>query len=214
MEALDIIKATGVAAVIRGATADNIVPVAHALRKGGVKLMEITVESPGALAAIEKVSSCVDDVLVGAGTVLDKETARAVILCGAKFIFSPTMSTETILMAKRYGVVSIPGAFTATEILNAYEHGADFVKVFPANIGGPGYIKSIHGPLPHIPLMVTGGVDESNAGDFVRAGAIGIGVGSSLVNMKKELNESYLKEITTSAAQYIRIVREAKGLMD
>ncbi|MGF7049616.1 2-dehydro-3-deoxyphosphogluconate aldolase/(4S)-4-hydroxy-2-oxoglutarate aldolase [Paenibacillus sp. DS2015] len=212
METLEVIKTTGVVAVIRGATAENIVPAARALSNGGVKLLEITVESPGALAAIEKVASCVSDVIVGAGTVLDKETARMVILSGAKFVFSPTMSPEVITMAKRYGVVSVPGAFTPTEILNAYEYGADLIKVFPINVAGPRYIKDLHGPLPHIPLMVTGGIEASNAGEYIRAGAVGVGVGSSLVNMKNKMSESYLQEITSNANRLISIVKEAKGL--
>lgn len=207
---IEIIKQTGVAAVIRGATVDNIVLIGKALSKGGVKVLEITVETPGACAAIEKASLEFDDVLVGAGTVLDPETARTAIMSGAKFIFSPTINSKTIEMAKRYGVVSIPGALTPTEILSAYEHGADLVKVFPANVFGPSYIKDIHGPLPQIPLITTGGISVANVGEYIKAGASGVGVGSSLVNTKKDLTEQYLSEITGTASAFIKAVQDAR----
>lgn len=207
---IEIIKQTGVAAVIRGATVDNIALIGEALSKGGVKVLEITVETPGACAAIEKASLELNDVLVGAGTVLDPETARTAIMSGAKFIFSPTINSKTIEMAKRYGVVSIPGALTPTEILSAYENGADLVKVFPANVFGPSYIKDIHGPLPQIPLITTGGISVANVGEYIKAGASGVGVGSSLVNTKKELTEQYLSEITETASAFIKAVQDAR----
>ena len=135
MNLSDQIKENGIVAVIRGATPENILSIANALKNGGVKTLEITVETPKVLTLIEQVSEELEgDVIVGAGTVLDSETARAAIMAGAKFIFSPTVEVETIKMAKRYGVVSIPGALTPTEILTAYENGADLIKVFPANV--------------------------------------------------------------------------------
>lgn len=210
MSGIDIIKETGVAAVIRGATTDNIIAIAEALKAGGVKVLEITVETPGACAAIEKASRELDDVLVGAGTVLDPETARTAIMSGAKFIFSPTTNPKTIEMTKRYGVVSIPGALTPTEILTAYENGADLIKVFPANVFGPSYIKDIHGPLPQVPLITTGGISVENVRDYIKAGATGVGVGSSLVNTKKELSSAYLSEITATASKFIKAVKEAR----
>ncbi|WP_078434918.1 bifunctional 4-hydroxy-2-oxoglutarate aldolase/2-dehydro-3-deoxy-phosphogluconate aldolase [Metabacillus halosaccharovorans] len=211
MSHIEIIKETGVAAVIRGATTDNIIAIAEALKAGGVKVLEITVETPGACAAIEKASLELDDVLVGAGTVLDAETARVAIMSGAKFIFSPTTNSKTIEMAKRYGVVSIPGALTPTEILTAYENGADLIKVFPANVFGPSYIKDIHGPLPQVPLITTGGISVDNVGEYIKGGAAGVGVGSSLVNTKKELTSAYLSEITATASKFIKAVKEARG---
>ncbi|MDQ0229254.1 bifunctional 4-hydroxy-2-oxoglutarate aldolase/2-dehydro-3-deoxy-phosphogluconate aldolase [Metabacillus malikii] len=211
MSHIEIIKETGVAAVIRGATKENIVPIAEALSAGGVKVLEITVETPGACGAIETASQQFDDVLVGAGTVLDAETARTAIMAGAKFIFSPTTNPKTIQMAKRYGVVSIPGALTPTEILTAYECGADMIKVFPANVFGPSYIKDVHGPLPQIPIISTGGISVENAGDYIKAGAVGVGVGSSLVNTKKELTAAYLEDITKTAAQFINAVKDARS---
>ncbi|HLO12923.1 MAG TPA: bifunctional 4-hydroxy-2-oxoglutarate aldolase/2-dehydro-3-deoxy-phosphogluconate aldolase [Pseudoneobacillus sp.] len=211
MTLLNQIKENGIVAVIRGANAKNILSVARALHDGGIKTLEITVETPKVLSLIEQVSyELGEDSIVGAGTVLDPETARAAIMAGAKFIFSPTVNTETIKIAKRYGVVSIPGALTPTEILTAYEHGADLIKVFPANVFGPKYLKDIHGPLPHIPLMPTGGVDLSNVGDYIRAGAVAVGLGNSLVNMKNEINEEYLKNITDVAKQFVDEVKKAR----
>lgn len=210
MSHIDLIKETGVAAVIRGATTDNIIAIAEALKEGGVKVLEITVETPGACAAIEKASLELDDVLVGAGTVLDPETARTAMMSGAKFIFSPTTNPKTIEITKRYGAVSIPGALTPTEILTAYENGADLIKVFPANVFGPSYIKDIHGPLPQVPLITTGGISVHNVGDYIKAGAVGVGVGSSLVNTKKELTSAYLSEITATASTFIKAVKDAR----
>ncbi len=210
MKAIEVIKQTGVAAVIRGATKENIIPIASALKEGGVKVLEITVETPGACQAIEKVATEFSDVLVGAGTVLDPETARIALMSGSKFIFSPTLNRETIEMTKRYGAVSIPGALTPTEILNAYSYGADFIKVFPANVFGPSYIKDIHGPLPQIPIIVTGGIGLGNVKDFIKAGAIGVGVGSSLVSTKKEMTEAYYREVVESAKGYTTAIAEAR----
>lgn len=206
------IKSRAVVAVIRGATPESIISIGNALKDGGVTALEITMETPGAVSVIEAAASYFGkDVLVGAGTVLDSETARAAILAGARFIFSPTVKKETITMAKRYGVISVPGAFTPTEILTAYEYGADLIKVFPAGTVGPDYLKNIAGPLPHIPLMPTGGVDVHNAGEYIKAGAVAVGVGSTLVNTKRSLTEDYLLSIKEKAAQFISEVSKARG---
>ncbi|NEX79665.1 bifunctional 4-hydroxy-2-oxoglutarate aldolase/2-dehydro-3-deoxy-phosphogluconate aldolase [Bacillus thermocopriae] len=200
-----------VVAVIRGATMETIIPVAQALKNGGITAIEITMETPKALSIIERVADVFgDEMFVGAGTVLDPETARAAILSGAKFVFSPTVRKETIEMTKRYGIISVPGAFTATEILTAYEYGADVVKVFPAGSVGPGYFKNLAGPLPHIPLMPTGGINTENAKDYIRAGAVAVGVGSSLVDPTKELTELYLRSITEKAQQLMMEVQFAQ----
>ncbi|NHC38360.1 bifunctional 4-hydroxy-2-oxoglutarate aldolase/2-dehydro-3-deoxy-phosphogluconate aldolase [Bacillus sp. MM2020_1] len=205
------IKKRAVVAVIRGASVETIIPMAHALKEGGVTALEITMETPKALAIIEKAADVFgDEIFVGAGTVLDAETARAAILSGAKFVFSPTVRKETIEMTKRYGVISVPGAFTATEILTAYEYGADVIKVFPAGSVGPGYFKNLAGPLPHIPLMPTGGIDMENAKDYIRAGAVAVGVGSSLVNPKKALTDDYLRLITENARKLMEEVQSAR----
>lgn len=205
MNVIDFMRKHPIVAVIRGAAPDNIVPIASALSEGGVKVLEITAETPKVMELIEKVSDELgDEVLVGAGTVLDPETARAAILAGSKFIVSPSLNVETIKMTKRYGVVSIPGALTPTEILTAFENGADMIKVFPVNTFGPSYIKNIHGPFPHIPLMVTGGIDTSNVNDYLNGGAIAVGVGSNLVNPKKLQHEEDFLALTIRAIEYTK----------
>jgi 2-dehydro-3-deoxyphosphogluconate aldolase/(4S)-4-hydroxy-2-oxoglutarate aldolase len=210
MNLLEQITESGIVAVIRGSKPENIVEIGKALREGGVKALEITVETPRAMSIIEKVAIELEneDVIVGAGTVLDPETARAAILSGARFVFSPTVNAETIKLSKRYGVLSIPGAFTPTEILTAYENGADLIKVFPANTVGPSYIKNIKGPLPHIPLMVTGGIDLANAADYIKAGAVGLGVGGTLV--PATINEEALQSITDKAKKFVETVKLAR----
>lgn len=203
MNTIQSIYENKLVAVIRGAKGDDVVQIAKALKSGGVNILEITAETPGVLSLIEQVSSELgDEVTVGAGTVLDPETARAAIMAGAKFIFSPTVNLETIRMTKRYGAVSIPGAMTPTEILTAYENGADIIKVFPANIMGPRYLKDVHGPLPHIPLMPTGGVNLDNIHEYFQNGAVAAGLGSALVDTKKQVNESTLKELTEKASKF------------
>lgn len=212
LELINQIKDNGIVAVIRGAKPENIVSIAKALKEGGVKTLEITVETPKVLKLIEEVSTELgDEVIVGAGTVLDPETARAAIMAGAKFIFSPTVNVDTIKLTKRYGVISIPGALTPTEILTAYENGADIIKVFPANAFGPSYLKDIHGPLPQIPLMPTGGINLNNAQDYILAGAVALGVGSSLVNTKKEMNQTTLLELKDKAFQFVQLVKQARS---
>ncbi|UAL50633.1 bifunctional 4-hydroxy-2-oxoglutarate aldolase/2-dehydro-3-deoxy-phosphogluconate aldolase [Bacillus sp. CMF21] len=205
------IRNRGVVAVIRGATPESIISIGNALKDGGVTALEITMETPRAASVIEAAAAYFGaEVLVGAGTVLDPETARVAILSGAKFIFSPTVRKETITMAKRYGVISVPGAFTPTEILTAYEYGADLIKVFPADAFGPSYLKNIAGPLPHIPLMPTGGVDLHNTADYMKAGAVAVGVGSTLVNTKKPLTEEALFNMKEKAADFINEVKKAR----
>ncbi|MGG5252726.1 bifunctional 4-hydroxy-2-oxoglutarate aldolase/2-dehydro-3-deoxy-phosphogluconate aldolase [Neobacillus sp. SM06] len=209
---MEEIKTRSVVAVIRGATLESIIPIANALKEGGVTALEITMETPKALAIIEKTADVFgDELFVGVGTVLDPETARAAIMAGAKFIFSPTVNLETIQMTKRYGVLCVPGAFTPTEILNAYEHGADVIKVFPAGSVGPGYFKNISGPLPHIPLMPTGGINFQNAKEYIQAGAVAIGVGKSLVNPTRSITEDYLFEVTKNAKKLMEEIQSARG---
>lgn len=205
------IRERAVVAVIRGATLETILPIAGALKAGGVTALEITMETPNVLRLIEKVANEYNDqVLVGAGTVLDPETARAAILSGAKFIFSPTVNKKTVELTKRYGVISVPGAFTPTEILSAFEYGADLIKVFPANVVGPAYFKSLAGPLPQIPLMPTGGIDLDNAGQYIKAGAVAVGVGSTLVKAKPALTEEDLATLTFKASRFMDEVKKAR----
>lgn len=207
MNRLEELRNSKIVAVIRGARPDQILPIAHALQAGGVRAFEITVETPKVCALIEKVKEEFgNEVIVGAGTVLDPETARSVIMSGAEFIFSPTVNIETIKMAKRYGVLSIPGAFTPTEILTAYEHGGDIIKVFPADVLGVPYFKSLQGPLPHIPLMPTGGINAENILDYIRAGAVAAGVGGSLVNVKKLNSKKDYADLTEKAKQFSELL--------
>lgn len=207
MKTLQSIYDHKLVAVIRGAEGEEIVNIAEALYEGGVKILEITAETPGFLDMISRISKKFHgEVVVGAGTVLDAETARSAIMAGAEFIFSPTVNRETIQMANRYGAVSIPGAMTPTEILTAYEAGADIIKVFPANILGPKYLKDVHGPLPHIPLMPTGGIDVDNIGEYFQHGAVAAGIGSSLVDTKQTLDEKALHQITEKAAQFVKAI--------
>lgn len=196
-----------VVAIVRGANPKSLLRIAQALHAGGVRTMEITLNSPGALASIEEIAGAMQgQLLVGAGTVLDPETARAALLAGAQYIISPTLNVDTIRMTKRYGAVSIPGAFTATEILAAYEAGGDIIKVFPAGGVGASYFKDIAGPLPFIPLMPTGGVSLDNIKDFQKAGAVAFGLGSSLVDTKQEVTDDYLAQLTSKARQFVQAV--------
>lgn len=207
MNTMSSILDNKIIAIIRGANSKDVLNMAKALHEGGVNILEITMNSPNALSAIEEITVELGDrVVVGAGTVLDSETARAAILAGAKFILSPTVDIETIQMAKRYGAVSIPGAFTPTEILSAYENGGDIIKVFPATLG-PSFIKDIRGPLPQIPLLPTGGIDLNNIQEFMKAGAIGCGIGSALVDTQLEITDEYFVQLTEKARQFASAVQ-------
>lgn len=209
MSVLEQIKRNVVIAVIREANLHNITPIAKALHSGGIKVLEITAETPKVTSLIEKVNDELgNELIIGAGTVLDPETAREVIMAGANFIVSPTTNLETIRMTKKYGIPSIPGALTPTEILAAYEQGADMIKVFPANAFGPGYIKSIHGPFPYIPIMVTGGINLNNMHDYIRERGVAVGIGSNLVDPKKLNSEEDYLNLSNQAALYMEKVKE------
>lgn len=208
---IEKITSSGIVAVIRGASAERIIPLAYALKEGGVTNLEITMENPAAVEVIKELKNEFDDsMFIGAGTVLDEETARIATMAGASFIFSPTVNERTIKTAKRYGVISVPGAFTPTEILTAYECGADMIKVFPASVVGPAYFKNIAGPLPHIPLMPTGGVTAENAGAYIKAGAAAIGAGSTLVDGKQLPTPEYLLQVTREAKRFTHEIQEAR----
>ncbi|MEB7731001.1 bifunctional 4-hydroxy-2-oxoglutarate aldolase/2-dehydro-3-deoxy-phosphogluconate aldolase [Mammaliicoccus sciuri] len=196
MDTLQTIQETKLIAILRNAKPNDILPIVETLYKAGIRAIEVTMNSPKALESIELISNEMKGkVVVGAGTVLDAESARLAILSGATFILSPTVDKETIRMSKKYGAVSIPGAMTPTEILEAYEYGGDIIKVFPTTSLGPEYIKDLQGPLPHIPLLPTGGVSIDNVTDFIKAGAVGVGLGSALVNTKVETNKAYFEEL-------------------
>ena len=197
--------------VVRAKSAEEAMRIVEAVKEGGINTMEITMTVPGAIEVMEKVAKKFgDDVLLGAGTVLDNETARMSILAGAKFIVGPCLNVELIKICRRYSKVVIPGAMTPTEILKAWEMGADIVKVFPAgNLGGPSYIKAVKAPLPQVLLNPTGGVNLGNAGDFIKAGASVISVGSALVD-KKAIEEKRFEVITEKAKKFIEESLEEK----
>jgi 2-dehydro-3-deoxyphosphogluconate aldolase / (4S)-4-hydroxy-2-oxoglutarate aldolase len=201
----------GVIAVIRHANKDNIVPVVKALVAGGIIGIEITVENDGGFEAISACRDAFDDIALGAGTVLTIESAKRAIESGATFIFSPILSEEVVKYSKEQGVLSIPGCYSPTEIFHAIQWGADMVKIFPAANLGPSYIKNIRAPLPSIPMVVTGGIDIHNLGDFIRASADAVGIGSQLVDMKKVSVEGYLDLITENARKFTAAVKEARG---
>ncbi len=201
---------SGIVAVVRSPDSGQLVDVARALVSGGVGVMEITFTVPNALEVIRQVRQALgDQVLLGAGTVLDAETARAALLAGAEFIVAPTLNLEVIRLCHRYDKLVMPGAFTPTEILTAWEAGADIVKVFPADVGGPAYLKAIRGPLPQVRLMPTGGVDLQTAAAFLKAGACCLGVGGQLVE-PKAVAQGNFEHIRDLARQYVQIVREAR----
>jgi 2-dehydro-3-deoxyphosphogluconate aldolase/(4S)-4-hydroxy-2-oxoglutarate aldolase len=210
-EVVQTIRDIGIIPVVRAQSADEAMMAIDAIREGGVSLLEITMTVPGAVGVIEKVSKRYGaEVLVGAGTVLDGETARACILSGAQFIVSPSLNPETIEVCRRHDVAVLPGALTPTEVVQAWSAGADFVKVFPAGaVGGASYIKALKAPLPHIELVPTGGVSLKTAADFIKAGASALGVGADLVDLKA-LREGQQQIITERAREFVKIVREAR----
>ena len=177
-ETIKRIRDTGVIPVVRAKTADEAMRAIDAISEGGISVLEITMTVPGALKLIEQVASRYGkDALVGAGTVLDPETATACVSAGAQFVVTPALNVETIACCKSLGVAIMPGALTPTEVVQAWNAGADFVKVFPAGaVGGANYLKALKAPLPHVELVPTGGVTINTAGDFIRAGAAALGV--------------------------------------
>jgi 2-dehydro-3-deoxyphosphogluconate aldolase/(4S)-4-hydroxy-2-oxoglutarate aldolase len=187
-----------------------LVDVAQALLAGGVDVMEVTFTVPRAPRVIEQVADRLgDQILLGAGSVLDAETARTALLAGAEFIVSPATNLDVIRTCRRYGKLAMPGAWTPTEVVAAYEAGADIVKIFPCDLGGPAYLKALHGPLPHIPLMPTGGVTLETASDFLKAGASALGVGGSLVDSQAVANRDFAR-IEDLARRFRAIVTEAR----
>ena len=215
MNKADVIKQiieTGVIPVVRATSADEAMRAIDAIREGGISVLEITMTVPGAVGVIEQLSRKYrNDVLVGAGTVLDPETARACMLSGAQFVVSPALNVETIACCRRYGVAIMPGALTPTEVVQAWTAGADFVKVFPAGaLGGASYLKALKAPLPQIQLVPTGGVSLKTAADFIKAGASALGVGADLVDLKA-IRDGQANVITERAKQFVEIVREARS---
>ena len=184
-EMMELIYKTGVIAIMRAKSSDQLLAAADAIKAGGVQVIEVTMTTPGALDVVRQATERYGaDVLFGAGSVLDPESARAAILAGAQFVVCPTLNLKTIELCNRYAIPVVPGAYTPTEILTAWEAGADMVKVFPASVGGPAYFKAIKGPLPQVKLVPVGGVNLDTTADFIRAGADAVGVGGALVSQK------------------------------
>ena len=205
-ETLSQIRANKLVAIIRGASPEDVLEIGNALYEGGIKCLEITLNSPNALYAIESIAKKMEGrLLVGAGTVLTAVEAHAAVRAGAKFIISPILSTEVIEATKQAGAVSIPGAYTPTEIFNAFISGGDIIKVFPGS-AGPGFIKEVLAPLPHIPLMPTGGISIDNIATFKKAGAVAFGIGKSLVDTSQKINDKYLREIVANAQKFIQAI--------
>lgn len=198
----------GIVAVVRFSDPDPLVEVIKALSEGGVIVAEVTLTVPNALDVIREASRKLGDrVLLGAGTVLDPETARAALLAGAEFIVAPSLNLDVIKVCRRYDKLVMPGAFTPTEVVTAWEAGADIVKVFPAEIVGPAFFKALRGPLPQVKLMPTGGVDLTTAAEFLKAGAVCLGVGSQLVDPKAVAAGDFAR-ITQLAKQYVEVVKQ------
>ena len=201
----------GIVAVVRAESGELLSKVVRALADGGVTAAEITFTVPDAIEVIKQVRAEVGGaVVLGAGTVLDPETARAALLAGAEFIVSPIVNLDVIKLCRRYDKVVMPGAFTPTEVVAAWEAGADVVKIFPAELGGPAYLKALRGPLPQVKLMPTGGVDLSTAEPFLRAGACCLGVGGSLVEPKAVASGDF-DRLRMLAAKYKAIVNAYRG---
>jgi 2-dehydro-3-deoxyphosphogluconate aldolase / (4S)-4-hydroxy-2-oxoglutarate aldolase len=208
---IERIEAIGVVPVIRASSADEAARVIDAIAEGGIDVFEITMTVPGAVGLIQDIGTKYgDSAVVGAGTVMDPETAERCIDAGAQFVISPSLNLDTIAACRAQGIAVMPGALTPTEIVTAWNAGADFVKVFPAEaLGGATYLKNLKGPLPHVKIIPTGGVSLANAADFIRAGARAVGVGTELVNLDaiRAGNPDLIKE---RARQYLQIVKEAR----
>jgi 2-dehydro-3-deoxyphosphogluconate aldolase/(4S)-4-hydroxy-2-oxoglutarate aldolase len=208
LNTLTRILAHKIIAIIRGIDPADVLNIAAALLEGGLSIMEITLNSRDALSVIKQASAQMgEQLLIGAGTVLDAASAEAAISAGAKFIVSPSLDIETIRVTKRMGAVSIPGAFTATEILSAYNSGGDIIKVFPASVGA-NYFRGLRGPFPQIPLMPTGGVNLTNIREYQKAGAVAYGIGSALIDASQKIRKEYLLQVTEKAKLFAEAVND------
>ncbi len=201
----------GIVAVVRSPDPAGLVDVIAALAEGGVSIAEVTFTVPNAIDVLRQTRQQLGNrVLLGAGTILDSETARAAILAGAEYLVTPTLNLEVIRLCKRYGKLVLPGALTPTEILTAWEAGADIVKVFPAEVVGPAFFKALRGPLPQVRLMPTGGVDLKTAAEFLHAGACCLGIGSQLVDPHAVAQRDFAK-IRELARQFVTIVQQTRA---
>ena len=211
---LQSILDVGVVPVVRTSSAESAIKAIEAVYRGGIRAAEITMTVPGAVRALEKIADQFGDkLMLGAGTVLDPETARICMLAGAQFFVTPSLKRETIEVAKRYSKAIFPGALTPTEVVSAWEAGADAVKVFPCGaVGGPRYIRALRGPFPHIEMIPTGGVNLETAGEFLKSGACAVAVGAELIDAKT-IQENRYEVFEERARQYLDAVRTARQEM-
>lgn len=209
MSTRDMIERQALIAIIRVDESSAMDEIVKALKRGGCGCIEVTMTTPGALSAISEIGREHDDVVVGAGTVIDAATARMTIEAGARFVVTPTVKPEVAEAAREGQVLAIVGAMTPTEALTAWEAGADMVKIFPSSVGGPEFVHAMRGPLPQIPLVPTGGITADNAGAFIKAGAVAVCAGSWLVD-KKAIAEGRYEELTKRARALVEAVREAR----
>jgi 2-dehydro-3-deoxyphosphogluconate aldolase/(4S)-4-hydroxy-2-oxoglutarate aldolase len=218
-QVLEAIRASGVVAVVRVDSADEALGAVRALLRGGVVALEVTFTVPDAASVIARVARENDagnfetpdgELLLGAGTVTSAQQANAAIDAGARYLVSPCVVPEVIATARERGVAMLPGALTPTEVFNAYQMGGDIIKVFPATRMGPSYIKDLKAPLPHIPLLPTGGVDAANAGEWIKAGAVALGVGGKLVD-RTAIKAGDWDVLTARAKELVAAVRAARG---
>jgi 2-dehydro-3-deoxyphosphogluconate aldolase / (4S)-4-hydroxy-2-oxoglutarate aldolase len=209
-EKLNWIRDTGVIAIMRAKSPEQLIAAAEAIHKGGVRVIEVTLTTPGALKVIAEANKRFgQEVLFGAGTVLDPETARLAILAGAGFIVAPTLNREVIALCNRYGIPVLPGCFTPTEMLAAWEAGADLIKLFPAEVGGSALLKALLAPLPQLQIVPVGGVDLGTAAAFIRNGAVALGVGGALINQTL-LDAGDMDELTRRATAFVGEVRKGR----
>jgi len=209
---LDRIIECGIVAIVRGQSDDLILKAIEAALAGGINVIEVTFTVPNALQIIEKLAGQLSsDFVLGAGTVLSPEKAASAIDAGAQFIVSPNTDVSVIEAAKSRGVPVCPGALTPTEVVTAWQAGGDVIKIFPANVMGPKYLKDLHGPLPDVPFMPTGGVNLSTAREYLENGAVALGVGGDLIN-KKLMDEGNFADITNRARQFKQIINDFRGV--
>jgi 2-dehydro-3-deoxyphosphogluconate aldolase/(4S)-4-hydroxy-2-oxoglutarate aldolase len=210
-ENLQRVLDTGIVAILRAPSSEQLVNVARALFEGGIDVIEVTFTVPNALEILAALKKDLGSrVLLGAGTVLDAETARAALLAGAEFLVSPSLNPDVIRLCNRYDKLVMPGAFTPTEILAAWEAGAEIIKVFPSDAVGPSYLKALKGPFPQIRLMPTGGVNLQTLPEFIKAGACAVGVGSSLVE-PQAIRDGKFDRLRDLARQYLQVLKTARG---
>ncbi len=206
------IERTGIVPVVRAGSGEEALAVVGAIRAAGIDVIELTMTVPGAVEVIRELArTCGEDVVVGAGTVLDAETARACMLAGARFIVSPIVDEPTIACCRTYGVPARPGALTPTEVVRAWRAGSSMVKIFPCSaVGGAGYVRALKAPLPQIDLLPTGGVSLETVGDFIQAGASAVGAGADLADLKR-IRAGQAAQVTEKARQYVKAIEKARG---